>query len=79
MGVDGVRALIHSVQEQQEQDANEEKVTAEADVQMELQIEMPTDPVVLEALQMQIRIDMARALGVDVSQVGEVELEWAPD
>lgn len=79
MGVNGVHALIHSVQEQQEQDANEEKVTAEADVQVELQIEMPTDPVKLKALQMQIRIDMARALGVDVSQVGEVELESAPD
>ena len=74
MGVNGVHALIHSVQEQQEQDANEE-----ADVQVELQIEMPTDPVKLKALQMQIRIDMARALGVDVSQVGEVELESAPD
>jgi|EP01043_Picozoa_sp_COSAG02_P032314 transcriptional regulator with XRE-family HTH domain len=78
MGTDGVRALIKSVQDQQEEEAKEAAAAAEADVQMELQIEMPTDPIELEALQLQIRTDMAAALGVDVSQVGEIELS-APD
>lgn len=50
----------------------------DADVQMELQIEMPTDPVEVETMQMQLRSDLAAALGVDVSQVGEVELS-TPD
>ncbi len=78
MGTDGVRSLIQSVQEQQEEEANEAAAAAEADVQMELQIEMPTDLVELEVLKLQIRTDMAAALGVDLSQVGEIEL-LAPD
>jgi hypothetical protein len=45
---------------------------------MELQIEMPTDPVEVETMQMQLRSDLAAALGVDVSQVGKVELS-TPD
>ena len=47
----------------------------DADVQMELQMEMPKDPVELEALQRELRTDLAAALGVDVSQVGKVEAQ----
>ena len=78
MGTDGVRALIQSVQEQQEEEAKEAAAAKEADVQMELQIEMPTDPIELEALQLKIRTDVAAALGVDISQVGQIELS-APE
>jgi hypothetical protein len=35
---------------------------------------MPSTPAELKALQMQLRTEMATALGVDVSQIGEVEL-----
>jgi hypothetical protein len=54
--------------------------SAEADVQMELaiELELPTDPVELEQLQTQLRADIAAALGVDIAQVGEIELS-VPD
>ena len=51
---------------------------AQANVQMELAIEMPTDPAELEQLQMQLRADVAAALGVDISQVGGIEFS-VPD
>lgn len=75
MGTDGICELqAQSIREQQ-QEAKEEPAAVEAeDVHMELQIEMPTDPVEVETLQMQLRTDLAAALGVDVSQIGEVEL-----
>ena len=75
MGTDGICELqAQSIREQQ-QEAKEEPAVVEAeDVHMELQIEMPTDPVEVETLQMQLRTDLAAALGVDVSQIGEVEL-----
>ena len=47
----------------------------DTDVQMQLQMEMPSDPVELEALQRQLRTDLAEALGVDTSQVGKVEAQ----
>ena len=37
-------------------------------------MELPQDPGELAALQRQIREEMAVALGVDVSRLGEVEL-----
>ena len=43
-------------------------------VQLELQVDMPSTPAEEKALQMQLRTEMATALGVDVSQIGEVEL-----
>ena len=46
-------------------------------VQLELQMDMPSTPAELKALQMQLRIEMATALGVDVSQVAEVEVSPA--
>ena len=54
--------------------------SAEADVQMELaiELELPTDPAELEQLQTQLRADIAAALGVDIAQVGEIELS-VPD
>ena len=78
MGTDGVHALIATVKEQQEEAAAEAATAVpEAEVELELAIELPSDPEELAALQAQIREDMAAALGVDVAQLGEIELTSA--
>ena len=56
--------------------ANTERTRpVDADVQVELQMEMPSDPAELGALQREFRTDLAAALGVDPSQVGNVEAQ----
>ena len=80
MGTDGVHALIATVKEQQEEAAAEAATAVpEAEVELELAIELPSDPEELAALQAQIREDMAAALGVDVAQLGEIELTSAAE
>ena len=54
--------------------SGQEASATEADVQLELAIELPTDPVEVEHLEKQIRLEIAAALGVDVSQVVELEM-----
>eukprot|EP01043_Picozoa_sp_COSAG02_P065005 COSAG02_NODE_9675_length_2146_cov_2.826575_2_plen_223_part_00 len=50
------------------------EVVPEAEVQMELALKLPTDLVELEELQTKLRIGIVAALGVDASQIGEIEL-----
>ena len=57
-----------------EEETRRDAAAVEADVEMELAIELPSDPIELLSLQKQIRIDMAAALGVDVSRVGAIEV-----
>jgi len=54
------------------------KKQEESTVQFELAMELPNDPVELEELRVQIGIDIAAALDVDVRQVGEIGLS-APE
>ena len=46
----------------------------QSSVRLELAIELPTDPVEVEHLQNQIRVEIAAALEVDVSQIVELEM-----
>lgn len=50
------------------------KQPPDAEVELQLEMALPDDPAELVALQQQIREEMTFALGVDVAQLGEVEL-----